>query len=326
MLKEITFREAIREALREELQRDHSVYLIGEDIARGGGAFSVTQGLWQEFGDERIKDTPISETAIVGTAVGSSLLGLRPVAEIMFCDFLAVCMDSIANQAAKMRYMSGGQVRIPIVIRTTMGAGYSRAAQHSQSLEAWCMHIPGLKVVLPSSPYDAKGLLKSAIRDNNPVIFFEHKGLYNMKDVVPDEECLVPLGVADVKRKGKDATVIATAYMVHEALQAAEELSREGINIEVIDPRTLVPLDIKTILDSIKRTNRAVIVQEACRTGGSGAEIAALLADLAFDYLDAPIRRIATPDVIIPFNSKLEHYVIPDKDDIVSVVRELTQE
>jgi len=323
-MKETTYREALREALREEMLRDKSVFLLGEDIGRyWGGAFGVTKGLAEEFGDERVRDTPISESAIIGVGVGAAITGMRPVAEIMFGDLSALAMDQIANQAAKLRYMFGGQAKVPLVIRTPFGAGVNIAAHHSQSLEAWFMHTPGLYVAVPSTPYDAKGLLKTAIRGSNPVFFVEHKLLYPVKGTIPEEEYTVPFGVADVKREGDDVTVFATLYMVHKALAAAEQLSRQGISAEVVDPRTLVPLDKKTLVNSVKKTGRIVIVTEDCKTGGVSAEIAAVVAEDALDYLDAPIKRLAEPDTPIPFSPPLEQYVIPNEKSIVKAVKEL---
>lgn len=322
-MREITYREAIREALREEMRRDPSVFLLGEDIAEFGGSYKVTQGLLDEFGPERVRNTPISEAAIVGAALGAALVGMRPVAEIMYVDFMGIAMDQIVNQMAKIRYMFGGKARVPTVIRTQQGTGRSSAAQHAQSLEAWFVHVPGLKVVQPSTPYDAKGLMKASIRDDNPVIFLEHKLLYAEKGPVPEEEYIVPLGKADVKRPGKDVTVVATSRMVLRALNAAKDLEQEGIDVEVIDPRTLAPLDEDTILESVKKTGKLVVVHEAVRRCGFGAEIAATVAEKAFDYLDAPIKRVTALDTPMPFNPKLEAFVIPDEDKIKRAVREL---
>lgn len=322
-MKEVTIRDALREALREEMQRDRSVFLLGEDIGRfWGGAFGVTKGLADEFGDDRVRDSPISENAIVGVAVGAAITGMRPVAEIMFGDLTALAMDQICNQAAKIRYMFGGQVSVPLVIRTPFGAGVNIASHHSQSLEAWFMHTPGLFVAVPSNPYDAKGLLKAAIRGNNPVLFVEHKLLYPVKGTIPEDEYTVPFGVADLKREGKDVTIIATLYMVHKALAAAEQLSKEGISAEIIDPRTLTPLDKQAIVRSVKKTGRLVIVSEDCKIAGVSAEIAACVAEEALDYLDAPIKRVAEPDTPIPFSPSMEQFVIPDEGRIVQAVKE----
>jgi len=323
-MREITYREALREALREEMRRDKAVFLLGEDIGRyWGGAFKVTESLAEEFGDERVRDTPISESAIIGTAVGAAITGMRPVAEIMFGDLTTLAMDQIANQAAKIRYMFGGQTEVPLVMRTPFGAGVNIASHHSQSLEAWFMHVPGLQVAVPSTPYDAKGLLKTAVRSDNPVVFCEHKLLYPIEGEVPEEEYTIPFGVADVKREGSDVTVVTTLYMVHKALNAARELESEGISIEVVDPRTLTPLDKQTIIRSVKKTGRIVIVSEDCKTAGVSAEIAAIVAEEALDYLDAPVKRVAEPDTPIPFSPPLEQFVIPDKRAIVKAVKEV---
>jgi pyruvate dehydrogenase E1 component beta subunit len=323
-VRKITYREALREALREEMRRDSTVFLLGEDIGRyWGGAFKVTEGLAEEFGDERVRDTPISESAIIGTAVGAAITGMRPVAEIMFGDLTALAMDQIANQAAKIRYMFGGQASCPLVIRTPFGAGVNIASHHSQSLEAWFMHVPGLYVAVPSTPYDAKGLLKTAIRGNNPVFFCEHKLLYPVEDEVPEEEYTIPFGVADIKREGADVTILATLYMVHKALNAAKQLEKEGVDAEVVDPRTLTPLDKQAIIRSVKKTGRLVIVSEDCKTAGVSAEIAAMVAEEAVDYLDAPIKRVAEPDTPIPFSPPLEQYVIPDEKAIMKAVKKV---
>jgi len=323
-VRKITYRESLREALREEMQRDPRVFLLGEDIGRyWGGAFKVTEGLAQEFGDERVRDTPISESAIVGTAVGAAITGMRPVAEIMFGDLAALAMDQICNQAAKIRYMFGGQVSCPLVVRTPFGAGVNIASHHSQSLESWFMHVPGLYVAAPSSPYDAKGLLKTAIRGSNPVFFCEHKLLYPIEGEVPEHEYLLPFGKADLKKEGADVTLVAISYMVHKALNAAALLQKEGIDIEVVDPRTLTPLDKATITGSVKKTGRLVIVSEDCRTGGVSAEIAALVAEEALDYLDAPIKRVASPDTPIPFSPPLEQFIIPNEQSIIKAVKEV---
>jgi len=323
-MRKISFRDALREALREEMHRDSSVFLLGEDIGRyWGGAFKVTDGLAQEFGDERVRDTPISESAIIGAGVGAAITGMRPVAEIMFGDLTALAMDQIANQAAKMCYMFGGQAKCPLVIRTPFGAGVNIASHHSQSFEAWFMHVPGLHVAVPSTPYDAKGLLKTAIRGNNPVFFCEHKLLYPFEGEVPEEDYTIPFGVADTKRRGEDVTIVATLSMVHKALNAAEELAKESITVEVIDPRTLTPLDKQTIVASVKKTGRLIIVSEDCKTAGVSAEIAAVVAEEAVDYLDAPIKRVTEPDTPIPFSPTLERYVIPDEKAIIKAIREV---
>jgi pyruvate dehydrogenase E1 component beta subunit len=323
-MRRITYRDALREALREEMLRDGTVFVLGEDVGRfWEGAFRVTKGLAEEFGDERVRDTPISESAIIGVAAGAAITGMRPIAEIMFGDLSALAMDQIANQVAKMKYMFGGQAKVPVVIRTPFGAGVNIATHHSQSLEAWFMHVPGLKIAMPSTPYDAKGLLKTAIRGDDPVMFFEHKLLYPVEAEVPQEEYTVPFGVADIKREGRDVTIFATLYMVPKALSAAEILSREGIDAEVVDPRTLVPLDKQAIVDSVKKTGRIAIFTEDCRTAGVSAEIAAVVAEEALDYLDAPIKRVAEPDTPIPFSPPLEQFVIPDEKSIVKAVKEI---
>ena len=322
-MPEITFVESLRMTLKEEMQRDPSLMLIGEDIGRYGGIFGVTKGLLEEFGPQRVRSTPISESAIIGSALGAAMTGIRTVAEIMYIDFTTCAMDQIVNQVAKMRYMSGGKAKIPLVIRTQEGGGRSNAAQHSQSLEALFYHIPGLKIVMPSTPHDARGLLKTAIREDNPVMFIEHKLLYATKGFVPDEEYLIPFGQADIKRKGKDVTVIAISYMVTKALKAAGRLAEENIDAEVIDLRTLVPLDLETILQSVRKTNRAVIVHEGCRRNGIGAEIACCIQEEAFDYLDAPIERVGALNVPIPYTETLERAVIPDEEDIIIAVKKL---
>ncbi|MFQ6073867.1 MAG: alpha-ketoacid dehydrogenase subunit beta [Candidatus Bathyarchaeia archaeon] len=323
-MRKLTYRDALREALREEMLRDKTVFLLGEDIGRyWGGAFKVTKGLAEEFGDERVRDTPISESAIIGVGVGAAITGMRPVAEIMFGDLSALAMDQICNQAAKICYMFGGQTKVPLVVRTPFGAGVNIASHHSQSLEAWFMHTPGLLVAVPSTPFDAKGLLKTAIRGNNPVMFFEHKLLYPIEGEVPEEDYTIPFGVAEVKQEGEDATIFATLYMVHKALKAAQELHKQGISVEVIDPRTLVPLDKQAIVKSVKKTGRIVIVTEDCKTAGVSAEIAAVVAEEALDYLDAPIKRVAEPDTPIPFSPPLEQFVIPNEKAIIKAVKEV---
>ncbi|MCW3976782.1 MAG: alpha-ketoacid dehydrogenase subunit beta [Candidatus Bathyarchaeota archaeon] len=323
-MRELTYRDALREALREEMLRDKSVFLLGEDIGRyWEGAFKVTKGLAKEFGDERVRDTPISESGIVGVAIGAAITGMKPVAEIMFGDLSALAMDQICNQAAKICYMFGGQTNVPLVVRTPFGAGVNIASHHSQSLEAWFMHTPGLLVAVPSTPYDAKGLLKTAVRSNNPVMFFEHKLLYPIKGEVPEEDYTTPFGVADVKMEGEDVTILATLYMIHKALAAAQELRKQRISVEIIDPRTLVPLDKRTIVESVKKTGRILIVTEDCKTAGTSAEIAAVVAEEALDYLDAPIKRVAEPDTPIPFSPPLEQFIIPDEKTIIKAVKEI---
>ncbi|MBN1828312.1 MAG: alpha-ketoacid dehydrogenase subunit beta [Deltaproteobacteria bacterium] len=322
-MREITYREAVREAMREEMRRDSAVFQLGEDIGVFGGSYKVTLGLVDEFGTERILDTPLAEAGIAGAAVGSALVGMRPVAEIMYIDFSTLASDMIINTAAKMRFMSGGTIKLPIVIRTQEGGGVSAGPQHSQCLEMMFAHVPGLIVVLPATPYDAKGLLKSAIREDNPVIFIEHKGMYASKGPVPEEEYLIPLGKADMKREGKDITVVALSRSVLFAMEAAERLAREGIEIEIIDPMTIKPLDRECIIQSVKKTGRLLIVHEACKMYGFGAEVAALVADEAIDYLDAPIKRIGALDVPIPFGMRLENFVLPNAGDIVEAARQL---
>ncbi|WP_408008408.1 alpha-ketoacid dehydrogenase subunit beta [Pseudalkalibacillus sp. A8] len=321
-MRKITYAEALRETMIQEIKANKDVYILGEDIGIYGGAFGVTNGMVEEVGPEKVLNTPISEAAISGLAVGSALTGMRPILELQFSDFITIAMDQIVNQAAKLRYMNGGKGMIPMVVRTPGGSGAGFAAQHSQSLEAWMTHIPGLKVVQPSTPYDAKGLLKAAIDDNNPVIFYEHKLLYGQVGDVPEERYSIPLGEADIKREGSDVTVVATSMMVHRVLQAAEELEKEGISIEVIDPRTLVPLDIKTIVESVKKTSRAVVVYEAVQRGGYGAEIASIINESeAFDYLDAPVTRVGGKPVPIPYNPKLEEKAVPQVEDILKAVK-----
>jgi pyruvate/2-oxoglutarate/acetoin dehydrogenase E1 component len=340
MMRELDFSVAINEVLRQEMRRDESVIVFGEDVGWFGGLFKCTDHLQKEFGEKRVRDTPISEGAIIGAAIGAALGGLRPVAEIQFIDFVGCngAMDQIFNQMAKMRYMFGGALKVPVVVRAPCGSRYpvaSGAAQHSQSLEAWFIHVPGLKVVTPSTPYDAKGLLITAIRGDDPVMFIEHKLLYYVRRMptlrekypsmichVPEEEYTVPFGQADVKREGKDATVIATMMMVHKAINAANQLAKEGINIEIIDPRTLVPLDKKAIIKSVKKTNRVILVSEDCKTGGVAAEITSIIMEEAFDYLDAPVKRVSCLDVPVPYSPVLEAVAIPQEQDIITAVKE----
>jgi pyruvate/2-oxoglutarate/acetoin dehydrogenase E1 component len=321
-MPEMTYAEAIRSALREEMHRDERVFLFGEDIGRYGGAFGVTFGLLDEFGPERVKETPISEAAIVGAATGAALVGMRPVAELMFMDFILLTMEQLVNQAAKVRFMFGGKAKVPMVIRMPGGSGTGAAAQHSQSLESLLIHIPGIKVVNPSTPYDAKGLLLSSIRDPNPVCFVEHKLLYKSKGDVPEEEYTIPIGLADVKREGSDITVVAGNIMVPRTLSVAEKLAEEGIDVEVIDPRTLRPLDVDTIANSVAKTGKLLVVHEACQTGGwAGEVIASISSSPAFDYLDAPMRRLAGADVPIPYNRNLENAAVPQEEDIEREIR-----
>lgn len=323
-MRELTYSKALREALTEEMERNPDVLLLGEDIGVYGGVFKVTEGLLARFGPERVIETPISEAGFVGAAVGLAMTGKHPVVELMFMDFAYVAADSIFNQAAKMRYMSGGRAQVPLVIRTQQGGGRGNAAQHSQSLETFFTHIPGLKVVLPSTPYDAKGLLKSALRDPNPVVFIEHKLLYNTKGHVPEEEYFVPLGQADVKRAGKDATVVSWSRTVLHALEAAELAFVDGIDVEVIDLRCTVPLDIDTVVASVKKTGRLVVAHEAHLRAGVGAEVASLVQELAFDYLDAPIERVGAMDIPIPYSKPLEDEALPGVQHILQAIKRAT--
>lgn len=326
MRRELSYLEAIREALRQEMQQDQRVFLIGEDIGVYGGAFGVTLGLLEEFGAERVIDTPISELGVAGVLTGAALTGTRPVGEIMFMDFITLASEQIVNQAAKIRFMFGGKETVPFVLRTPAGSGTGAAEQHSQSLENWFVHVPGLKVVMPSTPYDAKGLLIAAIRDDNPVIFIEHKLLYKVKGPVPEEPYVVPLSQAEIKREGRDLTLVATSIMVNRSLEAAEQLTEEGIEVEVVDPRTLKPLDEATIIGSVMKTGRVLLVHEACRTGGYGGELAAVIAGSeAFDYLDAPIVRLAGRDMPIPYNRTLEYHTVPQVETIVEAARNLAR-
>jgi pyruvate/2-oxoglutarate/acetoin dehydrogenase E1 component len=326
-VKEISYRDAIREALREEMSRDASVFLLGEDIGKHGGAFGVTRTLWEQFGPERVRNTPISENTIVGAATGAALVGMRPVIEIMFVDFSGLAMDQICNQAAKLRFMTGGQCKVPWVLRMPQGggAGKSTAAQHSQSLEVWYAHIPGLKVVLPSTPYDAKGLLKAAIRDDNPVIYLEHKFLYSARGLVPQDEYTLPLGKCDVKRPGEDITILASGYMVWHAMAAASIMAQEDINVEVIDVRTVSPLDEETIGASVRKTGRLVAVAEACRSYGPASEWVTVAVEQAFDYLRAPVLRVTGRHSPVPFADSLESGVWPGVDDVVHAIRKVME-
>lgn len=319
----ISYSEAIREALAEEMSRDPNVFILGEDVGAFGGVFGVTQGLFAEFGPERVRDTPISEAAIVGAALGAALVGMRPVAEIMFGDFVTVAMDQLVNQAAKARYMSGGKASVSLTIRVATGAPGSAAAQHSQSVESWFLNVPGLKIVIPATPYDAKGLLKTAIQGEDPVLFFEHKMLYAAKGEVPDveEDFSIPFGQAAIRRVGRDTTLVAVGGMVQRALTAAEQLAADNISVEVIDPRTLVPLDKETIIKSVQKTGRVVIAHEAHRRGGCGAEIAAIIAEEAVQWLDSPIVRVAAKNVPLPYSPILEEYVLPSVNDIIQAVK-----
>jgi len=323
-MREITYTEAVREALSEAMREDENVFILGEDIGVYGGAFGVTRGMLEEFGPQRIRHTPISESAIAGAAVGAAITGMRPIFELQFSDFITIALDQIVNQAAKIHYMYGGNVSIPLVMRTPGGSGTGAAAQHSQSLENWTAHIPGLIVIQPSTAYDAKGLLHSAIANNNPVMFYEHKLCYRTKGDVPEGKYFIPIGVADIKRPGKDISVIATSYMVHKALEAAEILAQEGIDIEVVDPRTLVPLDKKTIVDSVKKTGRALVVTEAVKRSGFSSELAAVISEEeSFDYLDHPIVRLAGAETPIPYEPTLEKLAVPQVNDIVTACRNI---
>jgi pyruvate dehydrogenase E1 component beta subunit len=325
-MRELTYLEAVREALWQEMERDERVFIIGEDVGVYGGAFGVTRGMIEEFGEERVIDTPISEYGIAGAITGAALTGMRPVGEIMFMDFTTLAMEQLVNQAAKMHFMFGGMIEVPFVLRCPAGSGTGAAAQHSQSLENWFVHVPGIKVVMPSTPYDVKGLLLASIRDPNPIIFVEHKLLYKTKGPVPEEQYTIPLGKAEVKRQGRDLTVVATSIMARRALEAAEKLAKEGIEVEVVDPRTLKPLDEGTVIQSVIKTSRVLIVHEACKTGGYGGELAAVIAGSeAFDYLDTPIVRLAGRDMPIPYNRTLEYHTVPQVENIVEAARNMVQ-
>jgi pyruvate dehydrogenase E1 component beta subunit len=321
--RELTFGEAVREALAEEMRRDPRVFILGEDVAEAGTPFKVLTGLVEEFGTDRVIDTPISEAGITGLSVGAAMTGLRPVVDIMFGDFITLTMDQMVNQAAKIHYMSGGKLKAPMVLRTTLGATRRSAAQHSQSLHAWFSHIPGLKVVLPSTPYDAKGLLKTAIRDDNPVAFFEDKMMYKLKGIVPQEDYLIPFGIADIKQVGSDITIVGTSSMVQVALGAAQMLQTIGISAEVVDPRTTYPLDKRTLVESAKKTSRAIVVDEGYERYGVTAEIASVIADGAFYYLDAPVKRMGALDVPIPFSPPLEDATVPTEKTVFEMAKSL---
>jgi pyruvate/2-oxoglutarate/acetoin dehydrogenase E1 component len=318
---ELTYREAVRDAMSEAMRRDDDVFIMGEDIAEMGGSMGVTQGMLQEFGPERVRNTPISEMAIVGAGIGAAIAGMRPIVEIMYQDFTTLAMEQIVSQAAKHRYMSGGQLKVPLTVRTQGGAGWSPGAQHAQQLEAWFVHVPGLKVVFPSTPADVRGLLYASIYDENPVIFFEHRTLYGLKGDVPDELEPIELGRGRAHREGEDVTVVATGRLVHEALRAAEEAENEGVSVEVYDPRTLLPLDEERLVDSVKKTNRCVVAHEAVVRMGFGAEIAALVQERAFDYLDAPVERVGARFAPLPFAPVMESYVIPHAEDVLTAIR-----
>ncbi len=322
-IREITFAEAVREALAEEMRRDPHVFIIGEDVAEAGTPFKVLSGLVTEFGTGRVIDSPISEPGITGIGLGAAMTGMRPVVDLMFGDFITLAMDQIANQAAKIHYMSGGKLKAPLVVRTTLGATRRSAAQHSQSLQAWVSHVPGLKVVLPSTPYDAKGLLKTAIRDDNPVVFFEDKMMFRVKGPVPEAEYTIPFGVADVKRVGSDITFVATSSMVAVALAAAEQLEQAGISAEVVDPRTTVPLDTTTLIESAKKTSRVIVLDEGYQRYGVTAELASVIADGAFYYLDAPVKRMGAMDVPVPFSPVLEDLTVPTPESVAAMAKSL---
>jgi pyruvate dehydrogenase E1 component beta subunit len=322
----LTYRQAVAEAIAEEMARDSRVFLMGEDVGLHGGAFGATKGLFEEFGPGRVKDTPLTESVIVGAGVGAALTGMRPIVEIMYIDFMCMAMDSIVNQAAKVKYMFGGHARVPLTIRTAFGAGRGNAAQHSQSLETWLTVVPGLLVVMPSTPYDAKGLLKSAIRNDNPVIVIENKQLYGDSGHVPEDDYLVPIGKAAVRTEGKDVTLIATSRMCSFASSAVEKLSSEGIDVELIDPRTIKPLDMETIATSIAKTHRVVVVNEGPKTGGFSNEVSSKIMDTCFYDLDAPVLRVAAEDVPIPYNAILEAEVIPAEKDILAAVKKVMED
>jgi len=320
-MPELTYREALRDAMSEAMRRDEDVFIMGEDIAEMGGSMGVTQGMLDEFGPERVRNTPISEMAIVGSGVGAAIMGMRPIVEIMYQDFTTLAMEQLVSQAAKHRYMSGGQVKVPLTVRTQGGAGWSPGAQHAQQLEAWFVHVPGLKVVFPSTPEDVRGLLWSSIYEDNPVIFFEHRTLYGIKGEVPDQIEPIELGKARIHREGEDVTVVATGRLVHEALKPAEQAEGEGISVEVWDPRTLQPLDEEGLIASVKKTNRCVVAHEAVVRMGWGAEVAALVQEQAFDYLDAPVERVGAKFTPIPFAPVMESFVIPHDDDVLAAVK-----
>jgi acetoin:2,6-dichlorophenolindophenol oxidoreductase subunit beta len=324
-MPELSYREAVRDALSQAMRRDPDVFIMGEDIAEMGGSMGVTQGMLAEFGPERVRNTPISEMALVGSGMGAAMMGMRPVVEIMYEDFLTLGMEQLVNQAAKHRYMSGGQVKVPLTVRTQGGAGWSPGAQHAQQVEAWFVHVPGLKVVFASTAADVRGLLWSAIYDDNPVVFFEHRTLYPLKDDVPEELEPIPLGKARVHREGTDVTVIATGRLVHEALSAAEEAESEGTSVEVVDPRTLQPLDEEALVASVKKTNRCVVAHEAVRRMGFGAEVAAVIQEQAFDWLDAPVERVGARFTPVPFAPAMEQFVVPHAADVLEAIRRTTR-
>jgi pyruvate/2-oxoglutarate/acetoin dehydrogenase E1 component len=318
---ELTYREAVRDAMSEAMRRDEDVFIMGEDIAEMGGSMGVTQGMLDEFGPDRVRNTPISEMAIVGAGIGAAVAGMRPIVEVMYQDFMTLAMEQLVQQAAKHRYMSGGQIKVPLTIRTHGGAGWSPGAQHAQQVEAWFVHVPGLKVVYPSTPEDVRGLLWSSIYDDNPVVFFEHRTLYGLKADVPEQLDGIELGKARVHREGEDVTVIATGRLVHESLAAAKEADEAGISVEVVDPRTLLPLDEEALVASVKKTNRCVVAHEAVTRMGFGAEVAALVQHQAFDYLDAPVERVGAKFAPIPFAPVMEEYVVPHAEDVLAAVK-----
>jgi acetoin:2,6-dichlorophenolindophenol oxidoreductase subunit beta len=320
-MPELSYREAVRDALSRAMREDDRVFVMGEDIAEMGGSMGVTQGMLAEFGPDRVRNTPISEMAIVGTGIGAAMQGMRPVVEVMYEDFLTLAMEQIVNQAAKHRYMSGGQLTVPLTLRTQGGAGWSPGAQHAQQVEAWFVHVPGLKVIFASTPSDVRGLLWSAIYDDNPVLFFEHRTLYGIKEEVPDELEPIPIGRARVHREGEDVTVVATGRLVHEALRAAEEAEQDGVSVEVLDPRTLLPLDENAIVGSVRKTNRCVVAHEAITRAGFGAEVAAVVQHQAFDWLDAPIERVGSKFTPLPFAPVMEEWVVPHADDVLAAIR-----
>lgn len=324
-MRTISMREAINEALHQEMERDSKVFVLGEDVGKMGGDFGITKGLWNRFGAERVRDTPLSEAAILGVANGAAFAGFRPVAEIMFADFITECFDQLVNYSAKAHYMFAGQLKAPLVVRTATGAGFRAAYHHSQNIESWFLNVPGMTIVAPATPYDAKGLLIAAIRDDNPVIYLEHKLLYDLKGEVPEESYEIPIGSAEVKRKGNHVTLVSSMRMVHLSLKVAQKLSQEGIEVEVIDMRTLMPIDRETLFASVAKTGRLITVFESARTGGYGSEISAILGEELFEFLQAPMKRVAAYDVPVPFAPSLEDYILPDEKKIEEAVRETVE-
>jgi acetoin:2,6-dichlorophenolindophenol oxidoreductase subunit beta len=324
-MPELSYREAVRDAMSQAMRRDDEVFIMGEDIAEMGGSMGVTQGMLVEFGPDRVRNTPISEMALVGAGMGAAIMGMRPIVEVMYEDFLTLSMEQLVNQAAKHRYMSGGQVKVPLTVRTQGGAGWSPGAQHAQQVEAWFCHVPGLKVVFASTASDVRGLLWSAIYDDNPVVFFEHRTLYPLKEDVPEELEPIPLGQARIHREGSDVTVVAIGRLVHEALKAAEEADSEGISVEVLDPRTLQPLDEQAIVESVQKTNRCVVAHEAVTRMGFGAEVSSVVQEQVFDWLDAPVERVGARFVPLPFAPPMEQYVVPYAEDVLNAIRRATQ-